>query len=141
VALFLGRMWDLISGRWRGRRRRRTILAQLDNLSASEAQLLAHQVTINEQTFNAAVDSPVVVGLRRKGLLARPAGIGNPFEYPHLIPDFVWTELRRRWPDRGQPEAPPVDARSGVLRARAGVSARRGGWDRGRGSCKGATGR
>jgi hypothetical protein len=115
--LWLGRLWDVAFARFTGWRRRRATLAQLHNLSTSEAALLRYQLEQNEQTFNAAVDSPVVVGLRLKGLLSRPAGIGNPFEYPHKIPDFVWAEIQWRWGILEQSEPLSEDARAAIRRA------------------------
>jgi hypothetical protein len=130
--LWFGRIWDLGRGRFVARRCRRAVLAQLDMLSTSEANLLRSQLEENEQTFNAAMDCPVVVGLRRKGLLVRPTGLGNPFEFPHMIPDFVWAEMQLRWGILKQLEAPPEDARSAVRRARDNVSGYKGASDRAR---------
>lgn len=103
-ALWLGRAWDLVSARWRVHRKKRAVRAQLDKLSSSERALLAHQVAANEQTFTAYFDSPILVGLRHKGLVL-PARTGYEAAWPHTIPDFVWCELKRRWPAPEQPEA------------------------------------
>jgi hypothetical protein len=125
AALFLGRMWDLGHGRLRVHRRKRAILAQLDKLSASEEALLRHQAERNEQSFNAYIHSPVV-GLQHKGLTL-PSSSGYENAWPHTIPDFVWAEMRRRWPARDQPEEQPEDIRSALRRARADLTGRRGG--------------
>jgi hypothetical protein len=88
------RLWNLGFARFRAWQQRRAILAQLDNLSTSEIELLAEQIANNEQTFSARFDSPVAAGLRSKGLALR-SDTGHLLGYPHTIPDFVWNELRR----------------------------------------------
>ena len=124
VALFFGRLWDLGHERWREYRWRRGVLAQLDKLNAAETERLAHLAASNEQTFYAApYHDPVVAGLVHKGLVVRSSA-GTVWSVPHSIPDFVWREIRRRWPAREQPEEEPEDIRSAVRRARAGVSRR-----------------
>ena len=124
LALFLGRIWDLGHGHWRERRQRKAVLAQLDKLNAAETERLAHLAASNEQTFyTAPYHDPVVAGLVHKGLVVRSSA-GTVWSVPHSIPDFVWREIRRRWPAREQPEEEPEDIRSAVRRARAGVSRR-----------------
>jgi hypothetical protein len=104
-----------------GWRQRLTILAQLDNLSTSEAAWLRGQREKNEQTFSISFASPIAAGLRRKGLLELSSNLGDlQGGHPHTIPDFVWHDLKRRWPVSEQPNAPPEDARSRLRRARAG---------------------
>jgi hypothetical protein len=117
VALFFARMWDLAHGRWRRRRQRRAIVDQLDTLGPSEYNLLLSQLAKHEQTFNAPLlDDPVVAGLRRKGLLALSSRRGNMFDYPHMIPDFVWAEMQLRWGILEQSEPLSEDARAAVRR-------------------------
>jgi hypothetical protein len=121
LALWLGRVWDLCWARFAGWRRGRAILAQLHKLSTSEDAQLRHQVERNQQTFSISITSPVAAGLRRKGLLELSSNLGDlQGGHPHTIPDVVWRELRRCWPDREQPETRSEDARSRVRRARAG---------------------
>lgn len=95
LSLWLARVWEWGSARFTGWRQRRAILAELDKLSTSEAEFLADRVEKNERTFDARFDSSVAAGLRRKRL-ALPSATGHPLGYPHTIPDFVWSELKRR---------------------------------------------
>lgn len=69
--LWLGRLWDIAFGRFKRWRQRRTALAQLDTLSASEMKLLVDQLAKNEQSFEARLDDTVAAGLRQKGLALR----------------------------------------------------------------------
>ena len=118
--LWLGRVWDVGLAGFRAWRRRRASLAQLDKLSASEITQLRYQVEKNEQTFSIAFYSSVAAGLRQKGLLELSSNLGLLQGHPHTIPDFVWAELRHRWPEQEHPETPSEDARFRLRRARAG---------------------
>ena len=96
--LWLGRLWDLGFAHFTKWRLRRGVLAQLDTLNTGEAELLGTQAENNEQTFYAPMfHDPIALGLVEKGLAQR-SRVGTPMGASYTIPDFVWREMRRRWP-------------------------------------------
>jgi hypothetical protein len=100
VALFAtvlcsARAWDVLSERWRVRTRRRKAL-HLDDLGTEELEILADCLTRQEQSFNRLLDDTTATSLRHKALATLPTCSGNIMNHPHIIPDFVWGELRRR---------------------------------------------
>jgi len=76
--------------------RRVAVLAQLDQLSRWEVQILADALEGGSPTFYNYVYSPPIAMLQAKHLVWTPGGAHNQDHYPFCIADFVWEELERR---------------------------------------------
>jgi len=92
----------------RNRKVRQAVLARLGSLSEIEHRILSYLVQANNQSFNYRIDDGDVQLLVQKGLLRMAGGHQNVFAVPFCIPDFVWSELRRR-SDEFSSAAPPEE--------------------------------
>ncbi|MCC2665986.1 MAG: hypothetical protein K0S35_3908, partial [Geminicoccaceae bacterium] len=116
-------------GEWRRdrreRRRRPEVLAHLDGLGPYELAILAVCLRNNEPSFNCFLGDSTATSLRQKGLAAKlPGWDGEVRRYPHVIPDYVWEELRRR----SQEILSADDARQRAEAERAAAKRNRDGW-------------
>jgi hypothetical protein len=90
---------ECVGARLRARRearRRPEVLARLSDLGPNELEILASCVRSNEQSFNCFLGDPTATSLRHKGLAILPTWSGDLRRHPHIIPDYVWEELRHR---------------------------------------------
>lgn len=93
----LHRCSQLVTGWWRRRRSRKSILLHLETLAPHEREILAYLVTRKERSFTAHADGQRASTLVAKGLVA-PAerDIFFQMDRPFVVPDFVWRELMKR---------------------------------------------
>jgi hypothetical protein len=87
-------------GAWRRHRleikRQPEVQAHLGDLGPHERQVLAGCLRRNEPSFTCHLADPTATSLRHKGLAMLPTWSGDICYHPHVIPDYVWKELRRR---------------------------------------------
>ena len=89
---------------------RKAILGRLNSLSENEHRILSYLVQANNQSFNYRADDWDVQGLVGKGLLRIAAGQHSFFAVPFIVPDFVWSNLRKRrheFSAAAPPQEPP----------------------------------
>jgi hypothetical protein len=95
---------------WTERQARCRVLRYLDTLSPREKEILGYLLARNERSIISALDGGYAQPLVAKGILRRPRQMGTSEDMTHIIPEFVWLELKRRqneFPDTYRGKAHP----------------------------------
>lgn len=83
-------------GRIQAYRHRRRVLAELIRLSREERQVLAYFIHRGAPTQRLILTYAPARSLEAKGLLDSVPGAGSMFDWPFVVPSFVWDALQRR---------------------------------------------
>jgi hypothetical protein len=77
------------------KREKHRLVEALDSISGGEWVVLAYCLDINQQTIPLSLADRAGGMLASKGMLLRSGGTGNQLAWPHTIPDFLWTYLKK----------------------------------------------
>lgn len=84
--------WNL----WRQeRQQRRRHLRFLSSLPVHEQELLGYLARTNQQAFSCPANHERIVSLMTKGLIEMQGGTHELSNWPHFVPDHVWSEVMK----------------------------------------------
>jgi len=75
---------------------RQQVLRYLDTLSNIEREILSYLVQTNRQSFTTDMAGDLIGTLKQKGLIEMGSGVHSALNWPFIVPNFVWEELKRR---------------------------------------------